>query len=295
QEPGTSQDAERPRDKIPKDRTDTSADCWAAPPAPSSPPLASEAAGSPPRPLPLPRSPTLSVPPSSPTQHGGRETGRVVPESPPLAAPADSLPPPSSCPFGKPHFREALFPQAALQHPPPTAPHLTPTPCTKESPTPGCVDSPPLFLTTPRPGGSTDSSVVVQPGTSKPTSSTIAAKSSTLTSKPISDPAVVDMDTTPPSRAVTSTPPRSGMSCPPFARGRCSMTQRCPAKVAASTNPPTSMAPAPPHFFINSSASTPPLSPHTGLLLGGSQQLLFPVLLWPLACPTSVLEPPALQ
>ncbi|XP_072584947.1 uncharacterized protein [Vulpes vulpes] len=203
-------------------------------------------------------------------------------------------------PSGKLRFRELLFHQAAQDSslwPPHTSYHLgllTPASCTKASPSPVCVDSAPLFLTTPLPGHSTEGSVVgVQPGPSKPTS-TMAAKSSTLTPKPISHPAVVDVDTAPPSRAVLSAPPHRRMSCPPCSRGRGSVTQRCPAKVAACTSAPTSVAPAPPHV-IKSSASTSPLSPHRGLLLGGSKQLFFPVLLLPLACPTSVLEPPPPQ
>nr|XP_055166136.1 nuclear pore-associated protein 1-like [Nyctereutes procyonoides] len=267
-DPGTLPNTECPRNTTLKDRTKTLADCRAAQPAPSSPPLASETAGSPPLAAhaahgPVPptdlagpsaRPPILSVPPSSPTRHAGRETGHGVPESPPLAVPADSLPPLPSSPIretplggGPPPPGRATTPTSDRPTPSNTSTSLHPPSCTKESPTPMCVDSPPLFLTAPLPGHSTHSSVVaVQPGTSKPTSSPTAAKSSALTSKPISNPGVVDMDTTSPSRAVIfSSPPHSGMSCPPFSRGHCSMKQRCPAKVAASTSLPTSMAPGP--------------------------------------------------
>uniref|UniRef100_A0A8C0M8D2 Nuclear pore associated protein 1 n=1 Tax=Canis lupus familiaris TaxID=9615 RepID=A0A8C0M8D2_CANLF len=265
---GTLPNTECPRNKLLKDRTKIAAGCWAARPAPCSPPLASEAAGSPPAAAPAAqvpapptasadpsaRPPTLSVPPASPTQPGARETGPGVPKSPPLALPADALPALTSSPIRETPLRggplppgRATAPTSDRPTPSSTSTSLHPPSCAKESPTPMCVDSPPLFLTTPLPGRSTGSSVVaVRPGTSKPTSSTIAAKSSTLTSKPISNPAVVDMDTTSPSRAViVRAPPHSSMSCPPCSRGHRSMKRRCPAKVAASASLPASMAPGP--------------------------------------------------
>uniref|UniRef100_A0A8I3N5L4 Nuclear pore associated protein 1 n=2 Tax=Canis lupus familiaris TaxID=9615 RepID=A0A8I3N5L4_CANLF len=265
---GTLPNTECPRNKLLKDRTKIAAGCWAARPAPCSPPLASEAAGSPPAAAPAAqvpapptasadpsaRPPTLSVPPASPTQPGARETGPGVPKSPPLALPADALPALTSSPIRETPRRggplppgRATAPTSDRPTPSSTSTSLHPPSCAKESPTPMCVDSPPLFLRTPLPGRSTGSSVVaVRPGTSKPTSSTIAAKSSTLTSKPISNPAVVDMDTTSPSRAViVRAPPHSSMSCPPCSRGHRSMKRRCPAKVAASASLPASMAPGP--------------------------------------------------
>ncbi|CAD7691813.1 unnamed protein product [Nyctereutes procyonoides] len=298
-DPGTLPNTECPRNTTLKDRTKTLADCRAAQPAPSSPPLASETAGSPPLAAhaahgPVPptdlagpsaRPPILSVPPSSPTRHAGRETGHGVPESPPLAVPADSLPPLPSSPIretplggGPPPPGRATTPTSDRPTPSNTSTSLHPPSCTKESPTPMCVDSPPLFLTAPLPGHSTHSSVVaVQPGTSKPTSSPTAAKSSALTSKPISNPGVVDMDTTSPSRAVIfSSPPHSGMSCPPFSRGHCSMKQRCPAKVAASTSLTTSMAPGPTPLAdqLFSLHITP--QPTHGTLAGRQQKAVLP-------------------
>ncbi|CAD7666375.1 unnamed protein product [Nyctereutes procyonoides] len=296
---GTVQNTERPRNRALKGRTKTLADCRAAQPAPACPPLAWDTAGSAPLAAPaaqVPVPPTaaaepsagppiLSVPPSSPTQQGGPETGHGGPKSPPLAVPADSLPPLTSSPTGETPPRGGPLPPGsaaapASDRPPPpnTSTPLHPASCTKESPAPMCVDSPPLSRTTPRPGHCTDSSVgVVQPGTSKPTSSTIAAKSSTLTPKPISNPGVVDMDTTPPSRAVIfSTSPHCRMSCPPFSRGRGSTTQRCPAKVAASTSPPTSVAPGPTPLLHQLFGLQVTPQPTHGTLAGRQQTAFLP-------------------
>nr|XP_055157519.1 nuclear pore-associated protein 1-like [Nyctereutes procyonoides] len=296
---GTVQNTERPRNRTLKRRTKTLADCRAAQPAPACPPLAWDTAGSAPLAAPaaqVPVPPTaaaepsagppiLSVPPSSPTQQGGPETGHGGPKSPPLAVPADSLPPLTSSPTGETPPRGGPLPPGsaaapASDRPPPpnTSTSLHPASCTKESPAPMCVDSPPLSRTTPRPGHCTDSSVgVVQPGTSKPTSSTIAAKSSTLTPKPISNPGVVDMDTTPPSRAVIfSTSPHCRMSCPPFSRGRGSTTQRCPAKVAASTSPPTSVAPGPTPLLHQLFGLQVTPQPTHGTLAGRQQTAFLP-------------------
>ncbi|XP_041589199.1 nuclear pore-associated protein 1-like [Vulpes lagopus] len=298
-DPGTLPNTECPRNKILQDRAKILADGWAAQPAPSSPPLASQTAGSPPlaahtAQVPVPPTdladpsagpPILSVPPTSPTQRGGREPGHGVPKSPPLAGPAPSLPPLTPRPIRETPLPGGPLPPGRATTPTSDRPtpsnastSLHPPSCTKESPTPMCVDPPPLFLTAPLPGHSTDSSVVgVQPGTSTPTSSTIAAKSSTLTSKPISNPAVVDMDTTPPSRAVVfSSPPHSRMSCPPFSRGHCSMKQRRPAKGAASTRLPTSMAPGPTPLpgQLFSLHNTP--QPTHGTLAGRQQTAFLP-------------------
>ncbi|XP_072603883.1 nuclear pore-associated protein 1-like [Vulpes vulpes] len=297
-DPGTLPNTECPRNKILQDRAKILADGWAAQPAPSSPPLASQTAGSPPlaahtAQVPVPPTdladpsagpPILSVPPTSPTQRGGREPGHGVPKSPPRAGPAHSLPPLTSRPIRETPPRGGPLPPGRATTPTSDRPtpsnastSFHPPSCTKESPTPMCVDPPPLFLTAPLPGHSTDSSVVgVQPGTSQPTS-TIAAKSSTLTSKPISNPAVVDMDTTPPSRAVVlSSPPHSRMSCPPFSRGHCSMKQRRPAKGAASTSLPTSMAPGPTPLpgQLFSLHNTP--QPTHGTLAGRQQTAFLP-------------------
>ncbi|XP_072603875.1 nuclear pore-associated protein 1-like [Vulpes vulpes] len=297
-DPGTLPNTECPRNKILQDRAKILADGWAAQPAPSSPPLASQTAGSPPlaahtAQVPVPPTdladpsagpPILSVPPTSPTHRGGREPGHGVPKSPPRAGPAPSLPPLTSRPIRETPPRGGPLPPGRATTPTSDRPtpsnastSFHPPSCTKESPTPMCVDPPPLFLTAPLPGHSTDSSVVgVQPGTSQPTS-TIAAKSSALTSKPISNPAVVDMDTTPPSRAVVlSSPPHSRMSCPPFSRGHCSMKQRRPVKGAASTSLPTSMAPGPTPLpgQLFSLHNTP--QPTHGTLAGRQQTAFLP-------------------
>ncbi|CAD7688077.1 unnamed protein product [Nyctereutes procyonoides] len=266
---GTVQNTERPRNRTLKGRTKTLADCRAAQPAPACPPLAWDTAGSAPLAAPaaqVPVPPTaaaepsagppiLSVPPSSPTQQGGPETGHGGPKSPPLAVPADSLPPLTSSPTGETPPRGGPLPPGsaaapASDRPPPpnTSTPLHPASCTKESPAPMC-----------------------------PTSSTIAAKSSTLTPKPISNPGVVDMDTTPPSRAVIfSTSPHCRMSCPPFSRGRGSTTQRCPAKVAASTSPPTSVAPGPTPLLHQLFGLQVTPQPTHGTLAGRQQTAFLP-------------------
>uniref|UniRef100_UPI0029533142 LOW QUALITY PROTEIN: nuclear pore-associated protein 1 n=1 Tax=Panthera onca TaxID=9690 RepID=UPI0029533142 len=121
-----------------------------------------------------------------------------------------------------------------------STPSLQPPSCDTESPVPMCVDSPPPILPAPLPNPSTHSPVsIVQPISSKTVASTIAANASTSTFKLMSGPGVVNMDTTPLSKAVIfRSPQESGMGSPSCPQGHCSLKQRCPAKSPVFTSPP---------------------------------------------------------
>ena len=121
-----------------------------------------------------------------------------------------------------------------------STPSLQPPSCIAESPVPLCVHSPPPILPAPLPNPSTQSPVsVVQPIISKTAASTIAANASTSTSRLTSGPGVINMDTTPFSKAVFfRSPQEPGMGRPSFPQGRCSLKQRGPAESPVFTSPP---------------------------------------------------------
>ncbi|XP_027430917.2 nuclear pore-associated protein 1-like [Zalophus californianus] len=276
---GTLKKTKGQRNKILEDGTETLADCWATQPAPSSSPLASETADSlPPAThafqVPVPttdladlsaRPPIPSVPPSSPTGN------------------TDSLPPLSSGPTGKIPLKNghplhpvtAVTPISDHSTPPNTSTFSLQPPSSKgESPTPMCVDSPPLSLPTPLPVPSPVSPVfVAQAITSKAVPSAITATSSAnLTSDGTSNSDVTDMDTTPPSHAVMfRSPPGPGVSSPLLSQGHCSSNQTQTAKVPVSTGPSTSVA-ACPTQVLNQPVSLNITSQPTQGTLAGQQQ-----------------------
>ncbi|XP_042819415.1 nuclear pore-associated protein 1-like [Panthera tigris] len=192
--------------------------------------------------------PTASVLPSL-TPNLGQERAQMVSKSSP-AVPAGGVPHLSSSLIcGIPVQKEGpLQPVTAVTClisdittlPNTSIPSLQPPSCNTESPVPLCVHSPPPILPAPLPNPSTHSSVsIVQPIISKTAASTIAANASTSTSRLTSGPGVVDMDTTPLSKAVIFRSPQgSGMGSPSFPQGRCSLKQRCPAESPVFTSPP---------------------------------------------------------
>ncbi|KAF5912694.1 hypothetical protein HPG69_007684 [Diceros bicornis minor] len=210
--PGTlEKNTECQRNKILEDKTGVMEDCSAAQPAPSSSPPASETADS----------PTLgthsSQVPAPPTDLADLKRCTVQ-NSLPAAAPAGSIPPFKSSPILRIPLNEngsAFHSVRATASPISDLPHLpAPRPpsthfLTKRIPdTHVCRFSPSFSLTHP-------SSVAVP--------STITATASAgLTSQPILEPGVIDMDTTLPSQAVIfRSPLGSSVRSLPFSQVHC--------------------------------------------------------------------------
>ncbi|XP_032162404.1 nuclear pore-associated protein 1-like [Mustela erminea] len=232
------------------------ADNGATQPAPSSPLLASKTTDSLPPAIdtsqvPGPttdladqsaRPPIPSVPPPSPTETTDQGTAPGAPNSPTLAVPTGS-PPPGEIPLQKEHPLQTVIRTTPTSDPP--APPNTSTvssqlpSCKGESPTPMCVDPPPLFPPTPLPVPSPKS-----PGIFVAASATKA--SANWTSGHTSNADVTDMDTTPAPQAITFRSPRGpGVSSPSLSQGRCNRTLKRPGSTLASTIPSKLMATCP--------------------------------------------------
>ncbi|XP_047554827.1 nuclear pore-associated protein 1-like [Lutra lutra] len=241
------------------------ADDGATQPAPSSPLLASKTTDSLPPAIhtsqvPVPttdladqsaRPPIPSVPPPSPTENTDQETGHGAPNSPTLAVPPGS-PPPGEIPLKN---KDPLQPviNTTPTSDPPTPPNTSTVSsqlpsCKGESPSPMCVDSPTLFPPTPLPVPSPNSpGIFVVAVTTQPVSSAVTAKASAnLTSGHTSNSDVTDMDTTPPSQAITfSSPPGPGVSSSSSSQGHCNRMPKHPQKALSSTIPSQLMAACP--------------------------------------------------
>ncbi|XP_044941324.1 nuclear pore-associated protein 1-like [Mustela putorius furo] len=170
-------------------------------------------------------------------------TASGAPNSPTLAVPTGS-PPPGEIPLQKEHPLPPIIGTTPTSDPP-APPCNTSTvssqlpSCKGESPTPMCVDPPPLFPPTPLPVPSPKS-----PGIFVAASATKA--SANWTSGHTSNADVTDMDTTPAPQAITFRSPRGpGVSSPSLSQGRCNRTLKRPGSTLASTIPSKLMATCP--------------------------------------------------
>ncbi|XP_004446824.2 nuclear pore-associated protein 1-like [Dasypus novemcinctus] len=128
--------------------------------------------------------------------------------------------------------------------------HTTPA---KPSPTPMCIDPPPLFSPTPPTFPSTSIPVLTRQPLAVPlVAPTIPASTFAHgTSQPASVPSESDMDTTPPSHAVIFLhPPSPVVPSLHFQRAHCNMKQTPLADAPDSTNLPVPMDNAPTPVFI---------------------------------------------